>query len=131
MAACRARAGWAAFCMSDEDRPEEGERDEDGAAASEARAHANLAAAVDSFETFRDELNALLREVRAGKTARGKRLAPLVGDLARAVGRIADEEGKLDGVQAGGAGGVSQPALDLAAARREVCRRVAELRSGS
>lgn len=113
--------------MSDEDRPEAGERDGSGAAAPGARACANLAAAVDSFETFRDELNALLREVRAGETARAKRLAPLVGDLARAVGRIADEEGKLDGVQAG-SGGVSQPTLDLAAARREVCRRVAELR---
>jgi hypothetical protein len=117
--------------MSDEDRPEEGEGDGDGAAASEARARDNVAAAVDSFATFRDELNALLREVRAGKTARAKRLAPLVGELARAVGRIADEEGKLDGVQGGPSGGVSQQALDLAAARREVCRRVAELRSGS
>jgi hypothetical protein len=117
--------------MSDEDRPEEGEEDGRGAAAPEDRARANVAAAVDSFATFRDELNALLREVRAGKTARGKRLAPLVGDLARAVGRIADEEGKLDGAHGAAGGGVSQPALDLAAARREVCRRVAELRSGS
>jgi hypothetical protein len=98
------------------------------------RAEADLATAREVFETFRDELAALLAEVRAGKTAQAKRLKPVVTELARAVARMAEDEGKLDGARRGrdgiGAeGDLSELSLDLDAARSEVCRRLARLRS--
>jgi hypothetical protein len=98
------------------------------------RAAAELAAARDVFETFRDELATLLAEVRAGKTAQAKRLKPVVTELARAVARMAEDEGKLHGSRRGrdgtGAdGNLSELSLDLDAARSEVCRRLARLRT--
>ncbi len=89
----------------------------------------HVSAALAAFETFRDELSALLCEVRLGETERAKKLAPLVSDLARAVTRIADEQTKLD-ARCGRREGAAHAALslDLAAARAEVSRRLAELR---
>ncbi len=93
------------------------------------RAEGHLDAALAAFETFRDELNGLLCEVRLGETERAKKLTPMVAELARAVNRIADEQVKLDARhgRAGGAGDATV-SLDLAAARAEVSRRLAELR---
>ncbi|MEE4121178.1 MAG: hypothetical protein V2I65_19440 [Paracoccaceae bacterium] len=98
------------------------------------RAEADMNAARDVFETFRDDLAALLAEVRAGRTARAKKLVPIVTELAKAVARLADEEGKLHGARrgrdrAGADGDLSQLSLDLDAARSEVCRRLARLRA--
>lgn len=88
-----------------------------------------VAAALAAFATFRDELDALLCEVRDGETARAKKLTPIVSELARAVNRIAEEQSKLDARHGRGEGaGDAAAALDLAAARAEVSRRLAELR---
>lgn len=92
------------------------------------------AAARNVYETHRDDLNRLLEEVRGGETERARRLLPIVSDLARAVGRMVDEEGKLDGARrgrdrAGSGADLSEPPLDLEAARDEVCRRLARLRA--
>lgn len=97
--------------------------------ARDSRAESHLGAAIAAFETFRDELNGLLCEVRLGQTERAKKLAPMVAELARAVNRVADEQVKLDARhgRAGGAGDATV-SLDLAAARAEVSRRLAELR---
>lgn len=93
-----------------------------------ARDEANLAAAWAAFETFRDELNELLCEVRAGDGARAKKLAPAASELARAVSRVADEWSKLNGRMGEGGARDADLSLDLAAARAEVHRRLAQLR---
>jgi hypothetical protein len=108
--------------------------DEDDRAEAVRRAETDSNAARNVFEALRDELNALLEEVRAGETRRAKRLQTVASDLARAVGRMVDQEDKLDGARHGwdrsaSGAGVSEPSLDLDAARREVCRRLARLRA--
>jgi hypothetical protein len=88
-----------------------------------------LDAAVEVFDTFRDEMAALLHEVRQGETARARRLAPIVTELGRAVGQLAREARHAEDEQRRshehGEGG----ALDLDAARAEIGRRLARLRA--
>ena len=98
------------------------------------RAEADAAEARNVYETFRDDLNALLAEVRSGETARAKRLRPVVSELARAVARMGEREERRDGARggrdrAGGRDDLSGASLDLDAARNEVCRRLARLRA--
>ncbi|MEM0935065.1 MAG: hypothetical protein AAF646_02600 [Pseudomonadota bacterium] len=95
------------------------------------RGEANVAAALAAFETYRDELNALLCEVRDGETARAKKISPAAADLARGVSRMADEWVRLEQIleQAGEKGRAhAKVSLDLARARAEVCRRLAKRR---
>lgn len=116
--------------MSDEEEQSDHNDDKPGKRAASAR---------NVYATLRDELDALLAEVRAGETGHAKRLRPVVSELARAVARMADEEDKLDEAEAGReeakrAGSapnadVLQHELDLDAARDEVCRRLARLRT--
>jgi hypothetical protein len=94
----------------------------DGAAVS------HLEAAVDAFHTFREDLNALLHEVRQGRTARARKLAPAITDLSRAVSTLAREARNVEAEHAH-ANGPAAGALDLDAARAEIRRRLARRRA--
>lgn len=92
------------------------------------RAVVHLRAAATAFDVIRIEISELLEEVRGGDTERGRKLKPILGDLARAIsvlakaGELVDDERRRIGAE------VSDPSLDLAAARSEVERRLAQLR---
>jgi hypothetical protein len=88
-----------------------------------------LLAAIDAFESFRTELINLLHDVKLGKSARAKQLAPAITDLGRAFGTMVREYDRAEEERARHGTGISEQALDLAAARDEVGRRMARLRA--
>jgi len=99
----------------------------------EAEAGMDARAARLVLETFRKQLVDLLEEVNDGTTAHARKLVPIVTDLAKAVAKITDEGSKLDAERRGRERSrgpdAQEPALDLDAARDEVRRRLARLRS--
>ena len=101
---------------------------DDPASAQDGAAVSHLEAAVDVFDTFREDLNALLHEVRQGETARARKLEPAIRDLSRAVSTLAREarnvEAEQDTLRT-----PSASALDLDAARAEIRRRLARRRA--
>lgn len=93
------------------------------------RVEREVLAAVASFEAIRDEVSSLIDEVHRGETARAKKLSPAILDLARAVQTLARVGGQVDDEKRRAGSSLSEPALDLAAARDEVRRRLAGLRA--
>ena len=118
--------------MTEREEPDRRSGGGAGAAAdTDARGAVHVAAAWAVFETFRDEVTQLLCEVRAGDTTRAKKLAPAASDLAKAVSRLAEEAARLSArpeLRGTRDGDVS---LDLAAARAEIRRRLAQLRNAA
>lgn len=92
-------------------------------------ADVHLRAAATAFDVIRVEISELLEEVQAGDTARAKKLRPILSDLARAISVLAKAGELLDDRQGRTEPGVSEPSLDLAAARAEIERRLAQLRA--
>ena len=95
----------------------------------EGAATAALVAAFDAFDSFRAELVDLLHEVKEGKTALARKLAPAITDLARALGTLLREYDRVQEERARHGDDVSKHALDLAEARDEIGRRMARLRA--
>ena len=94
-----------------------------------ARAETDFAEAADAYSALRQELGALLAEVRDGKTSRSSRLRTVAGDLARAIGVLVREKERLDAIRAGEPDSGRAGELDLDMARDEICSRLARLRA--
>jgi len=104
-------------------------RETDHPAGAERVPVSRLDSALEVFETFREELAALLHEVREGDTARAKKLSPVVTELSRAVGALAKEVQHAEETRRRNGGEREAGTLDLDLARAEIRRRLSRLRA--
>jgi hypothetical protein len=94
-----------------------------------ARAETDFVEAADAYHALRQEIGALISEVRDGKTARAARLKTVAADLARAIGVLVREKERLDAARSGERSCGKTGDLDLQFARDEICSRLARLRT--
>ncbi|MFG6081224.1 hypothetical protein ACEUZ9_001841 [Paracoccus litorisediminis] len=83
------------------------------------------------FRSYAVDLHKLRLKIQAGETDELKESGRLVRDLRAAAHMVLEERGKVDKLRKDAAGNVGAGALDLAAARDEIGRRLARLRGAA